>query len=255
MREFRVSMLMLATVLTLPSQTSKPPVREEVSVNGETWRLEWKSSPVSVCGPENDDFSTCPCRGFAFGEAGKLDLVRLRGNKEVDRLPLASLFFDEPPILGLVAIQRYEVASEDLGKEGTPELSRMIAQRKLVQVINLADYNHDGQATEFFLPTSAGPCGHVDGVVVGVTKINPRLHAFRTVKNPGKPLVLRRSEWEKLRESTGPVETVGWACGDHAAEDERTHYLTPTSAGIRVLVRTYNCSETGRGKLLREVEQ
>ncbi len=255
MRALRLLMLTLLAVAALFSQSRKPVVREEISVNGETWRLEWKSKPASVCGPEEMGFYTCPCSGLAFGEAGKLDLVRLRGNKEIERLSLTHLFSDDSPGEGLATIQRYAVEPDDWEKEGTPELSRMVAQRKVVSVMGLADYNHDGKATEFFVQTGAGPCGHVPGVVVGTTKTDPRLHAFGTVRNPKKPLVLLHREWEEFRDSVGAIETVEFACGDHGSEEETAHHLTPTPAGIQVSERKYQCTEIGREKLLTEVEQ
>ena len=62
----------------------------------ETWRLEWQSPPRQVCAPEDDDWRTCPCSGFAFGERGALDLVRLRSGAAEERLHLTPLF-DEGP--------------------------------------------------------------------------------------------------------------------------------------------------------------
>ena len=66
-------------------------VREEqtVSVNGtaEIWRLEWKALPKSYCGPDDEEYFTQRCAGFAFGEAGPLDLIRLVSDREVDRFP------------------------------------------------------------------------------------------------------------------------------------------------------------------------
>ena len=54
--------------------STKPIAREEVKVvvDGveEVWRLEWLTPPRPVCGPEDDDWMTCPCEGFAFGEWG-----------------------------------------------------------------------------------------------------------------------------------------------------------------------------------------
>src|SRR5258708_14759957 len=71
-------------------------IREEqtVMVDGvsETWRLEWRKAPHPVCDAADDMWFTCPCEGFAFGEGGIVDLVRLRNGAEVDRLALAPLF-------------------------------------------------------------------------------------------------------------------------------------------------------------------
>ena len=70
-------------------------VREEqpVIVDGtaEIWRLEWKALPKSYCGPDDEEYFTQRCAGFAFGEAGPLDLIRLVSGGEVDRFPLTPL--------------------------------------------------------------------------------------------------------------------------------------------------------------------
>lgn len=43
----------------------------------------------------------CPCSGFALGETGVLDLVRLRQCREYDRMKLNPLFkaFDQNPLV------------------------------------------------------------------------------------------------------------------------------------------------------------
>src|SRR5262245_16917729 len=78
-------------------------VREQASVavagGQEQWRLEWASKPSPVCAPDGDDWYTCPCTGFEFGEAGDLNLVRAKNGADVERFPLAPLFdgdFDFP---------------------------------------------------------------------------------------------------------------------------------------------------------------
>src|SRR5689334_20864884 len=72
-------------------------IREEqtIAINGsvEVWRLQWKTPPTPVCAAEDGSFSlTCPCDGFAYGESGDLDLVRLRQGQEIERLPLGQFF-------------------------------------------------------------------------------------------------------------------------------------------------------------------
>jgi len=50
--------------------------------------------------------------------------------------------------------------------------------------MNFADYDHDGQATEFFLQTESLPCGKRAGIVVGLSRINEHLHGFGSFRNP-----------------------------------------------------------------------
>jgi hypothetical protein len=212
---------------------NRPLVREEQSVmvdgTEEVWRLKWKSVPKPFC----DDATrppTCPCTGFAPGERGDLDLIRLRRGTEIDRFNLTKLFKGS-------SISGTEVEA---------------AVQRADRVIHLGDYNHDGLATEFFLQTDALPCGKRFGVVAGITKDNPRLHAFATVGHPDIPLVMRIDEWEKLRRATGTVNTVDWNCGDHGGVEQIEFELHWSPKGIDGLRRTYACSVKVRGKLLTE---
>ena len=71
--------------------------QRDVVVDGarEQWRLVWKGKPQPACAPDDgleDGWLTCPCDGFAFGEQGDLDLVRLAGTSPEDRLSLTPLF-------------------------------------------------------------------------------------------------------------------------------------------------------------------
>src|ERR1044071_7220353 len=85
-----------STISEYPSQT----VREEqlVVVNGSTENLalQWKEAPKPHCGANESDLAlTCHCMGFAYGELGDLDLIRLRNGAEIDRLHLTPLFKEE----------------------------------------------------------------------------------------------------------------------------------------------------------------
>src|SRR4051812_41341925 len=70
-------------------------VQEEhdVTIDGhvERWRLEWQAAPRPFC-DQKADARDIRCRGFIHGLSGSLDLVRLVGAQEVDRLPLTPLF-------------------------------------------------------------------------------------------------------------------------------------------------------------------
>lgn len=116
-----------------------------------------------------------------------------------------------------------------------------MAKRPTVQAIHFSDYHHDGQKTEFYLQTDAGPCGHTSGMVIGVSKINPRLHAFGTASNPRRPQFLEEHEWEDLSKATHPIEVVDSYCGDHGSDTESTVRLGWTAAGITVSTRDWTC--------------
>ena len=82
-------LLLAGLVLGQSLEYPKPNIREEqqVVVNGvtETWRLQWKSPPHPECDASEGMAMaiTCPCQGFAFGESGDLDVVRLRNGSEI----------------------------------------------------------------------------------------------------------------------------------------------------------------------------
>jgi hypothetical protein len=100
-------------------------VREQrtVAIDGakETWQLVWDGKPGSVCGPDNIDLAmTCPCSGWAYGEYGKLLLVRSRDGQEIERMDLRPLFdkFDSPEpgkVAGSAYLQRWPLKLSDMG--------------------------------------------------------------------------------------------------------------------------------------------
>jgi hypothetical protein len=249
---FVILALVAGMDLATLAQTKKQPlameyptslVREEqtVVVDGvtEIWRLEWAAAPAQHCEPTEESL-TCPCMGFAYGETGDLSLVRLRDGVEVDRLKLNSLFTEsDKPV-----VQRwpadYDKDFEGSKTEGFPAEA---TQRASVQLMHLADYDHDGRETEFYLQTEAVPCGKSTGVIVGLSKSNSRLHAFGTASNPDKALYLQKREWEALRDASGPVEVMDWRCGDHAAGTETKLRLHWTSRGIDGAWREFSCDD------------
>jgi len=230
-----------------------PWVREEQSVmvdgTEEIWRLKWNSTPTPFC----DDVTmgmTCPCNGFAYGERGDLDLIRLRRGAEISRLNLTPLFKEADAISvteNEAAVQRIALLEGDSASD-TPDLTG----RPVVQVMHLADYNHDGIATEFFLQTDAKPCGKHYGVVLGITKDNSRVHAFGTLDHPDVPLSMESDAWEKLRTATAPVKVIDWLCDDHGSDEQVELELRWSPKGIDGLRRTYACAGNVRGNLLSE---
>lgn len=223
----------------------------------ELWRLEWRTPPQPVCGPDSEDWWTCPCSGFAFGETGKLDLVRLREGHEVERFPLAPLFDSgEPPTdTDNAVLRRWDVRKSDwkytnLEQPGRPTPVPGVRTRAQATAMKLADYDHDGHATEFFLQTETPPCGKHIGVVVGVSEKTPRLHGFGTALRPDKPLLMSESAWTALVQSQGSARVVVWACGDHASDHETELELSATSGEIRVTNREFQCSEDDKREQL-----
>lgn len=211
-------------------------------------------APEAICGPDlGDHVVNCPCIPFAYGETAPLDLVRIVENRVIDRLELTQFFDEELGSQHGAMIQRWEPDDKDLDTSDDEEFVARVRARPVVKIMRLADYNHDGESTEFFLPTGVLPCGKSIGIVVGLTPTNPRLHAFGTLLQPNKPLVMQKREWEALLNATGPVSVLDWRCGDHGSDDETELELLSTSEGINGIRREFACTEDGsRGKLLSE---
>jgi hypothetical protein len=230
-------------VLEYPS----PLIREEqtVVVNGRTeiWRLQWNGRPKPFCDAESDGWYTCPCWGFAYGEAGELFLTRSLNGAEIDRLHISPLFHSSL-ISEVALLQRWEPDRDNdiaPGLRTSGNSSAVIDRRPAVQVMHFADYDHDGSKSEFYLQTGAGPCVHTYGIVVGVSRKNPRLHAFPTASHPGRPLEMDVKAWDALRNASGPIEVPVFTCGDHGSEKEVTVKLHWSVDGIDGTRREYTC--------------
>ena len=255
----KCAVLVAASICTaLCAEYPTPSIREEqkVMVNGvsETWQLQWIGKPKPVCGIEDVPVTfTCPCMGFAYGEGGDLVLRRLQNTVEVDRLSITSLFGEEFSGVGKIAIiQRWrEKAGADIEASEKDSFAGIVAKRNVVQVMNFADYVHDGHRTGFYLQTTTLPCGKNLGVVIGVTSRNPRLHSISSVANPGLRLTLRKQHWEALSRTSGAIDVIDWECGDHFADTETRLSLRMTPDGVQGMRREYTCPPNPR-KLLHE---
>ena len=240
--------------------SSQPVVRERQRVNvdsrSEEWRLEWRTPPQPDCDPSSEEWYTCPCDGFAFGEKGELDLVRERAGMPEERLSLSLYFapYNEDS-KAMAQLQRWPVRDGDFERMSQPGFSRLVTSRPIVRIINLADYDHDGRATEFLFQIGAGPCGHRQIVLVGISRANPKLHVFGTVAHPEVPLVLESPDsWKQLLRSKGKTTVISWPCGDHGSEDETAVELNTGTNGIRAYRLRYACGPDGKGKLLERTE-
>jgi hypothetical protein len=240
---------------TKPAEAS---VREEqvvaIDSNTEHWQLEWITQPQPVCSPEDECWQCCPCSGFAFGEYGKLDLVRMRATHVEERLSLAPLFQEtEHPTEApdVVVLRRWPVFEADYDSPESPTLPERARSRPLSKVMNIADYDHDGRASEFPFQIGAAPCGHQQTVLIGISRSNPALHVFGTVAHPKKPLVLDHpADWERLLHASGAVTVTEITCGDHGSEEQIDIRLNATQHGITAIRSVYDCgSDSKRGRL------
>ena len=195
-------------------------------VNGarESWRLQWDAEPESACGPEDMAVAlACPCSGFAYGEAGKLVLVRMRKGTTPERLELASFFKGQgaPGASDSAVLQRWQPIpaaahdeEDDWHHAADFDFMKRVHARESTEVLKLADYNHDGQATEFLLQVGAGGCGKHRMVLVGVSRYNPRLHVFASAGAPDQPLTLLAAVWAAVLRSPKPAHVMESSCDD-----------------------------------------
>jgi hypothetical protein len=266
---FTISSLAALTMVAPPLFASAVGyVREQRSVNvagvTETWRLVWAGKPSSSCGPEDVSTAiTCPCSGFAYGEAGKLSLVRRRGDHEIERLDLGTYFEDEenpgwndPP--GRSYLQRWPIYSGDVIREidGDKRLISDIKHRPESKAMAPADYDRDGWPTKFLLQVGTLPCGKEQFIAIGVSRRNPHLHALSSMAAPSRPLVLSLGAWRALLGGPGDHIVPTWRCGDHGSEEFSDVVVSADNGIIRVRDRTFSCTDKGeRGKLLKEIVQ
>jgi hypothetical protein len=200
---------------------ARPITREERTVvvegKSERWRLEWLDEPKPYCRVEAFAVTSL-CRGFEYGEAGTLDLVRLREGREIDRLRLTPLFDDR----------------------------RAILPRRSVRILALEDYDRDGSATEFVLQVAAIDSSTYPSVLIGISPHTGRLAAFATVEDPESPLVLvRPSLWKALLASRSST-LLETACGDHGSEEETILHLSADAAGLHAAAEFRRCYPTIR---------
>lgn len=237
---------LLGTVAAAGGPVSREQVQLEVDGVVERWRLEWRSTPALACF-EPEGVITCPCEGFAYAEYGELDLVRLRPGKPPERVPLTPLFGspsdkDEPRAM----LRRWapREGDDDIRPD---ELMGVLGRRKSLRAMGLGDYDHDGQAHEFVLQTSAYGCGMREAVLIGYDRRDGRVRALGTAEHPEKPLVLEPETWAELLKSKR-VERVEQECGDHGSEGRDVMRVSADEKGLHATLDRYGCTEHGVGE-------
>ncbi len=241
-------------------------IREQMTVivdgKPEVWRLVWGSKPVPICGVDDRDVSlTCPCSGFAYGEQAPLSLVRSRADGHTESLVLGTVFQKDNPIVGAgggrALVRRWAPVESgpdsDWKHFDDDDFEARVARRPLSRVLNLADYDHDGQATEFLLQVDTLPCGKHQMVLVGISKANPHIHVFSSAEAPGQPLILGDWEWKALRDNAHPIDVIDWHCQDHGSDTQWKVRLSADSGTIHAAKTSRKCPDPTQSPAYRKL--
>lgn len=246
----RASSLGVATGPFVVRSDTGVTIREsrEVAVDSATerWTLEWSSPPSEVCWPTAtapDEWMTCPCDGFTFGEQGHLALMRQRPGHAAERLVLDPFFAAPVVDSGRSALQRWPMELSDRRNASSPGFAERVRRRPTVEIMKVGDYDHDGRATEFPLPIGNVACGHIAQILVGISRVDPHLHVFGTALHPSVPLVLQEPDWDRLRRSSGDTTVVEWTCGDHGMNRRLEIHLAARRGYIYADSLTYACGQ------------
>jgi hypothetical protein len=240
--------------------------QKSVIVDGvaEVWQLRWDKKPEPVCAADDAEVSlTCPCSGFAYGEQGNLALVRDRPGSPPETLDLGPFFVDPGfggHTAGASVVQRWQPVEggddNDWKHASDKDFVTQVRKRKPTDLMNFADYDHDGRPTEFLLQVATKPCGKHQMVLVGISKSNPHLHVFSTPEKPNSPLVLASWEWDALLKSDGHTTIIDWQCGDHDSGYESKAILDAHDGVLHAKFQNFECQASGStGKLIEEVDR
>jgi hypothetical protein len=258
--------LLILAAIPASAAPQGPPVeqtlREErvlvVQGSQESWRLVWQGKTRAACGLDDpESANTCPCAGWAYGETGKLSLVRNHDGREIDRMDLGPLFADaDVPDLaeGAAVLQRWPTQLVDIGRAARRDAS-LVSQIKLrptPTIMKFADYDRDGAGTEFLIQVATLPCGKLQFAALGVTAGNRHLHALSSVAHPGSPLVMPLHAWQALLANAGPTRVTVWPCGDHGSDRRSELEVSAKDGNIRVKERDYSCPAKGEKERLLE---
>ena len=136
--------------------------QKAVMVDGtrEAWRLQWETLPQVACGTDDLEAAlSCQCSGFAYGEMGRLALVRMRAGHPQERLELAPFFKDQgAPVAGGVAVLQHwrpipaaaHDEDDDWHHAADFDFLKRVEERGTADLMKFGDYNHDGKSDVLF---------------------------------------------------------------------------------------------------------
>jgi hypothetical protein len=248
-----------ARVLTLqlpppPPIQHTPVVREQrdvrVGTGVEHWRILWRDPPLTSC----MEGWGCICSAFGHSQHGQADLIRSRTGKPDETYSLSGIYDDglDMPARGLseAILPAWPSEKDDSEALDVKAIATAIQTRKMVTLMALHDYDHDGQATEFILPIGGVGCVFHHYVAVGLSKRNPQLHVLGTAKHPDAPLELSYAGWQTLERGAGTY--VESHCGNHGSDEQIEIALRTGPDGIRGTTLTYACPREATHLLSQE---
>lgn len=218
-------------------RAGSPDIREQrrVVFGGveEVWRLRFTGASTAPTMPPPNEW-TCPDRYEAQFDAGAVVLERLRGGVVIEAVTAVEGGNEEIGG-GIAAFWQVPNVDEDPPPRdiGNPWET----------LLDIGDYNHDGDASEFVLPGAHICCGHAVSLVVGVTRDHPRLHVLTWSDGGMMSLPNDRERWEAVR-ARPRGEVITWGCGDHASPHEERLRWWPGRGGLRVANPVRRCPES-----------
>jgi hypothetical protein len=249
---------LLAAGLQAQDYASMTREQKAVVVDGarESWRLQWETQPQPACGPDDLEVAlSCQCSGFAYGESGRLALVRMRPGHPQERLELAPFFRD--PVSpgtapGVAVLQRWRTIpaaahdeDDDWHHAADFDFLKRVQARGSTELMKFGDYNHDGHASEFLLQVGVRPCGRPQMVLVGVSRRNPQLHVFATAEMPDQPLALPPAAWSALLKGRKQALVEEASCGDPGIDAQVTLTVTVQRGVFHAQRQSRPCPSTG----------
>ena len=221
-----VAMLFAAT--SFAAGTAQVREQKSVVIGGqhETWRLLWAAAPAAACAADEIEAAlSCSCSGFAYGETGQLSLLRIPATGPGETLELAQFYIaaatPAPP--GSALLQRWQpipasASDEDDDWHHASDFNflKRVQARRTTDAMRIADYNHDGQASEFLLQVGVLPCGRPQLLLVGVSRRNPHLHVFAAADAGDQPLLMGPRAWAAVLKNPRARQVVEWPCGTDA---------------------------------------
>jgi hypothetical protein len=181
----------------------------------------------------------------------------MRPGHPQERLALAPFFKDQgaPAAGGLAVLQRWRPIpaaahdeDDDWHHAADFDFLARVQARGATGIMKFGDYNHDGRASEFLLQVGLRPCGRPRMALIGVSRRNPRLHAFASAETPEQPLLLPAESWAALLKGTKPVQVQEDSCDDPGTEAATSSTVTIQGGVFHVRRESRPCPKTDDGE-------